>query len=171
MAREWLPKKTAKNCVEENIIITNFNEVHLIRDILFSTAHATAARLTPYSFPLRRPARRTEPGGGVSDSDLAAPPHPTSPHRTGRRAVPTRAAPRRSLSRAPCPSTSPTMLRELLLLAACVPALRAFPDGAPAEACISGMKPNHSGAGGRSHQHAPFAVLRHTSHGQVTGEG
>ena len=87
---------------------------------------------------------------------------------------PRRAATSRSLPLTPRLSTRPTMLRApllLLLLALCVPAPYAFPDGAPAEACLRGMEPNHSGTKGRNPLDSPFAVLRHTSHGRVTGEG
>ena len=62
------------------------------------------------------------------------------------------------------------MLRVPLLLALSAPVLWAFPDGAPAEACIRGMRPNHSGATGRNHLDSPYAVLRQTSPGRVTGE-
>ncbi|XP_043198133.1 putative defense protein 2 [Amphibalanus amphitrite] len=56
----------------------------------------------------------------------------------------------------------------LLLLTVCVPALYAFPDGAPAEACLRNMEPNHSGAKSRNPLDSPFAVFRHTSPGRVT---
>ena len=61
--------------------------------------------------------------------------------------------------------------RLLLLVAACAVPLAAFPGGAPTEACLRGMVPNHRGTRSSSLATMPFSVTRQTTADGVRGEG
>ena len=60
--------------------------------------------------------------------------------------------------------------RLLLLVAACAAPLAAFPGGAPTEACLRGMVPNHRGTRSSSLATMPFSVTRQTTADGVRGE-
>lgn len=79
-----------------------------------------------------------------------------------------------SVAQAVSPYTaSSTMLRVpvgSLLVVVAVSLAGAFPNGAPPEACIRGMTPNHGGAVSLDPQTLPFLVLRETFPGGIKGE-
>ncbi|XP_037092021.1 putative defense protein 1 [Pollicipes pollicipes] len=59
------------------------------------------------------------------------------------------------------------MLRPLLLLAGCLAPIVAFPNGAPTEACLRGMVPNHGGQRTQDLRSMPFSVTRQSYQGGV----
>ncbi|XP_037068439.1 putative defense protein 3 [Pollicipes pollicipes] len=55
----------------------------------------------------------------------------------------------------------------LLVLAACAACLQAFPSGAPVEACLRGMTPNHGNSRSDDPGSSPFVVTRRTRRDRV----
>ena len=67
--------------------------------------------------------------------------------------------------------TAALRLSSLVLVALlCAAPLSAFPNGAPTEACLRGMLPNHRGARSGNIATMPFSITRQTTADGIRGE-